>query len=125
MRHNDNPRARLLAGGARLRAADPAVRRLRAARLRRARRPQRILFLKFIEQGATVLAQDAIARATRAVGRDHVFFCVFESNRAILDVIGTCRPANIITHPRQGADDVRRSISCGRQWRSAVIASTP
>ena len=54
-----------------------------------ARGPQRLLFLKFIEQGATVLAQDAIARATRAVGRDNIFFCVFESNRAILDVIGT------------------------------------
>ena len=61
------------------------------------RQPQRLVFLKFIEQGATVLAQDAIARATRAVGRDHVFFCVFESNRAILDVIGTVPAANIIT----------------------------
>jgi hypothetical protein len=61
------------------------------------RAPGKILFLKFIEQGATVLAQDAIARATRAVGRDHVFFCVFESNRAILDVIGTVPAANIIT----------------------------
>ena len=59
--------------------------------------PRRILFLKFIEQGATVLAQDAIARATRAVGRDNVFFCVFESNRAILDVIGTVPAANIIS----------------------------
>ncbi|HUQ87823.1 MAG TPA: glycosyltransferase family 9 protein [Vicinamibacterales bacterium] len=59
--------------------------------------PAKILFLKFIEQGATVLAQDAIARATRAVGRDNVFFCVFESNRAILDVIGTVPAANIIT----------------------------
>ena len=28
--------------------------------------PTRILFLKFIEQGATVLAQDAIRRATAA-----------------------------------------------------------
>jgi ADP-heptose:LPS heptosyltransferase len=58
--------------------------------------PGKILFLKFIEQGATVLAQDAIARATRAVGRDNVFFCAFESNRAILDVIGTVPAANII-----------------------------
>jgi ADP-heptose:LPS heptosyltransferase len=58
--------------------------------------PGKILFLKFIEQGATVLAQDAIARATRAVGRDNVFFCVFESNRAILDVIDTVPPANIL-----------------------------
>jgi ADP-heptose:LPS heptosyltransferase len=59
--------------------------------------PRKVLFLKFIEQGATVLAQDAIARATRAVGRDNVFFCVFENNRAILDVIGTVPAGNIIS----------------------------
>lgn len=71
-----------------------AVRRLLPER---AATPRRILFLKFIEQGATVLAQDAIARATRMVGRDHVFFCVFESNRAILDVLETVPAANIIS----------------------------
>jgi ADP-heptose:LPS heptosyltransferase len=59
--------------------------------------PKKILFLKFIEQGATVLAQDAIKRATRAVGRDNVYFCVFESNRAILDLIGTVPAANVIS----------------------------
>jgi ADP-heptose:LPS heptosyltransferase len=59
--------------------------------------PRKILFLKFIEQGATVLAQDAIARATRAVGRENVYFCVFDSNRAILDVIGTVPAANVIS----------------------------
>jgi ADP-heptose:LPS heptosyltransferase len=58
--------------------------------------PQKILFLKFIEQGATVLAQDAIRRATKAVGRDNLYFCVFESNRAILDVLDTVPAANII-----------------------------
>jgi ADP-heptose:LPS heptosyltransferase len=58
--------------------------------------PQRILFLKFIEQGATVLAQDAIRRATLAIGRDNLFFCVFESNRAILDLLETVPAANII-----------------------------
>lgn len=62
----------------------------------RRRLPERILFLKFIEQGATVLAQDAIARATRRVGRDNIFFCVFESNRAILDVLSTVPAANVI-----------------------------
>ena len=61
-----------------------------------AAQPRRILFLKFIEQGATVLAQDAIARATRAVGRDNVYFCVFESNRAILDLLDTVPAANIL-----------------------------
>ena len=60
-------------------------------------RPQNILFLKFIEQGATVLAQDAIRRATNAVGRDNLYFCVFESNRAILDVLDTVPPGNVIS----------------------------
>ena len=50
--------------------------------------PRKILFLKFIEQGATVLAQDAMSRAAASVGRDHLFFCVFQSNRAILDLLG-------------------------------------
>lgn len=67
-----------------------------AASGRQASLPGRILFLKFIEQGATVLAQDAIARATRAVGRDNVFFCVFETNRAILDVTDAIAPQNIL-----------------------------
>jgi hypothetical protein len=58
--------------------------------------PRKILFLKFIEQGATVLAQDAIRRATGAVGRDNVYFCVFESNRAILDLLGTVPAENIL-----------------------------
>ena len=60
-------------------------------------RPRKILFLKFIEQGATVLAQDAIHRATHVVGRDNLFFCVFESNRAILDLLDTVPAGNIIS----------------------------
>ena len=58
--------------------------------------PRRILFLKFIEQGATVLAQDAIRRATLHAGRDNVFFCVFDSNRAILDVLDVIPAENIV-----------------------------
>ena len=57
---------------------------------------RKVLFLKFIEQGATVLAQDAIARATALVGRDNVYFCVFESNRAILEVLDTVPAPNVI-----------------------------
>ncbi len=45
---------------------------------------------------APVLAQDAIARATAWVGRDHVYFCVFDSNRAILEVLDTVPRSNII-----------------------------
>ena len=58
--------------------------------------PRRIMFVKFIEQGATGLAQDAIRRATARVGRDNIFFCVFESNRAILDVLGVVPDANVL-----------------------------
>ena len=43
-----------------------------------------------------MLAQDAIRLAIREVGRDHVFFCVFESNRAILDVLETVPSQNIL-----------------------------
>lgn len=62
----------------------------------RHRPPRRILFLKFIEQGATVLAQDAIARAAARVGRDNLYFCVFESNRAILDVLEVVPAPNVL-----------------------------
>lgn len=70
-----------------------AVRRLRGDRHQP---PQRIAFVKFIEQGATVLAQDAVSRAIERVGRDNVFFCVFETNRAILDVLGLVPAANVL-----------------------------
>lgn len=74
---------------------------------------RKVLFLKFIEQGATVLAQDAMARATTWVGRDNVFFCVFESNRAILEVLDTVPPANIIVIRD------RRLLTCLRDfWRA-------
>jgi len=62
----------------------------------RPRPARKVLFLKFIEQGATVLAQDAIARATAWVGRDNLYFCVFASNRAILEVLDTIPRANVI-----------------------------
>jgi hypothetical protein len=44
-------------------------------------KPKKIVFLKFIEQGATVLACSAIKCATEIVGRENVYFCVFESYR--------------------------------------------
>lgn len=61
------------------------------------RLPERILFIKFIEQGATVIAYSAIKRAIDEVGRENVFFCVFEANRPILDLINVLPAENIIT----------------------------
>jgi hypothetical protein len=44
------------------------------------RQVRRILFVKFAEQGSTVLAYPAIRRAIEMVGRGNVYFVVFEDN---------------------------------------------
>src|SRR6266567_1329667 len=61
------------------------------------RQVQRILFVKFAEQGSTVLAYPAIRRATDMVGRENVYFAVFEDNRFILDVMEIIPEQNVIT----------------------------
>lgn len=60
-------------------------------------KPKKIVFLKFIEQGATVLAYGAIKRATELVGKENVYFCVFKNNRPILDILDFIPEKNIIT----------------------------
>src|SRR4029077_4370873 len=61
------------------------------------RRVRRVLFIKFAEQGSTVLAYPAIRRATAMVGRENVYFVVFEDNRFILDVMEIIPKENVIT----------------------------
>jgi len=61
------------------------------------RRVRRVLFIKFAEQGSTVLAYPAIRRATAMVGRENVYFVVFEDNRFILDVMEIIPEQNVIT----------------------------
>jgi ADP-heptose:LPS heptosyltransferase len=61
------------------------------------RQPRKILFTKFAEQGSTVLAYPAIRRATELVGRENVYFVVFEDNRFILDVMEIIPEGNVIT----------------------------
>lgn len=56
----------------------------------------RICFFKLAEQGATVLAYDALVRACDMAGRENVFFCVFEKNREILDLLEVIPPENVI-----------------------------
>src|SRR5438309_6300920 len=63
------------------------------------RQVQRILFIKFAEQGSTVLAYPTIRRATEMVGRDNVYFVAFEANRFILDIIDVIPRENVITVP--------------------------
>lgn len=53
--------------------------------------------LKLAEQGSTVLAREAIRLAVGKVGRDRVYFLVFEENRFIVDVLGLVPPENVLT----------------------------
>src|SRR5881628_3578991 len=58
---------------------------------------RRVLFVKFAEQGSTVLAYPAILRAIEIVGRENVYFIVFEDNRFILDAMEVIPDGNVIT----------------------------
>ena len=53
------------------------------------RQVRRVLFVKFAEQGSTVLAYPAIRRAIDIVGRENVYFIVFEDNRFVLDAMAS------------------------------------
>jgi ADP-heptose:LPS heptosyltransferase len=60
-------------------------------------KPTKILFVKFAEQGSTVLAYHAICRAIEMVGRENVYFLVFQENRFVLDVMHLIPEENVIT----------------------------
>jgi ADP-heptose:LPS heptosyltransferase len=70
---------------------------LESAGLPGPRQIRRILFVKFAEQGSTVLAYPAIRRAIDMVGRENVYFVVFEDNRFILDAMEIIPGGNVIT----------------------------
>jgi ADP-heptose:LPS heptosyltransferase len=57
---------------------------------------KKILLVKMIEQGATVLAYRAIARAVEMVGKENVYFWVFQENRFILDLLEIVPPENVL-----------------------------
>ena len=61
------------------------------------RKPTKILFVKFAEQGSTVLAYQAISRAIGLVGRENIYFLVFQENRFILDLMNLIPKENVIT----------------------------
>jgi ADP-heptose:LPS heptosyltransferase len=75
---------------------------------------RRILFIKLAEQGSTVLAGAAIARAVRKVGRENVFFVTFEENRFVLDMLQLIPEENVLTIRRQTFADLAATT-----WRAA------
>ncbi len=69
-------------------------------------KPNKILFVKFAEQGSTVLAFPAICRAIEMVERENVYFVVFEENRFILDLMEIIPVENVITIRHDGILDM-------------------
>jgi ADP-heptose:LPS heptosyltransferase len=82
--------------------------------------PKKILLIKMTEQGATVLAYRAITRAIEMVGRENVYFWVFEENRPILDLMALLPPENVVAIRATGL--VRFGLDVlGSLWRLRKI----
>lgn len=58
---------------------------------------KRVVFIKLIEQGATVLAYSAIKNAVTRLGKENVFFIVFDNNKEILKILKIIPENNIIS----------------------------
>ena len=72
---------------------------------------KRVLFVKFAEQGSTVLAYPAIRRAVQMFGASNVYFVVFEENRFILDLMRLVPPENVVTIRHLGVFDMALQAS--------------
>ena len=83
--------------------------------------PRSIVFIKLVEQGSTVLAYAALRRAIDRVGKENVFFLVFEENRFILDAMELIEPANVLvirgSKPLMAIADILRALIILRRHR--------
>jgi len=94
-------------------------------RSRRRASPRKLLFIKLIEQGATVLAYPAVQAAAERVGRENVYFWVFKQNRPILDAMAMVPPENVFEIDASGAVVfVRDVMRCLRGIRRVRIDTT-
>lgn len=55
---------------------------------------QKIVFVKFIEQGALVLHQKTFREAAAIYGAENIFLCTFTSNAQVVDVLQLVPPQN-------------------------------
>ena len=58
--------------------------------------PRRIVFVKLIEMGSTVLACPAFSLAVEMVGKENIFLLVFRTNRPIADLLPYFSPENVV-----------------------------
>ena len=61
------------------------------------KKSEKLIFIKLIEQGATIIAYSSILKATQLLGKENVYFLVFEENKPILDLLDIIPSENIIT----------------------------
>jgi ADP-heptose:LPS heptosyltransferase len=60
---------------------------------------RKILFIKLVEQGSTVLARPAFEAAAARVGRENVYCLTLEENRGILDLMRLIPDENVLAVP--------------------------
>ena len=76
--------------------------------------PNRILFIKLTEMGATVLACEAFRRAEKMVGRENVFLLTLAENRPITELTNMLPMENVLTVQLKFlwtfAKDLRRQV---------------
>lgn len=78
--------------------------------------PEKILFIKLTEMGATVLARAAFDRAIAKVGRENVYLLTLQENRPLTELIGLIPPENILSIRRESPLLFLRD-SAARLWQ--------
>lgn len=59
--------------------------------------PKKIVFIELSEMGSAFLAYSSLMLATQRVGRENVYFLIFEKNRESVDLLGVIPKENVIT----------------------------
>ncbi len=88
--------------------------------------PKRIAAIKLAEQGATVVAYPALMRAAEKVGRENLFFVVFEQNQFIVKLLEIVPLENLIVIRADNAlqammDALRAVVRMRREGIEATI----
>lgn len=61
--------------------------------------PKKILFIELSEMGSAFLAYSSLALAVEKVGKENVYFLIFEKNRESVDLLDIIPRENVITIP--------------------------
>ena len=72
--------------------------------------PKKILFIKLIEQGSTVLAYPALKKAAQLVGKENLYFMVLRENRPIVDILDVVDPCHILEIGQKNILTLIRSV---------------